>query len=132
MIKIKPIKRKNPHHRNEPAKYYLTPLCEGEASMEDLCHLIAQRAGMDIASTQMIIEAILHEIPKQLANGNAVKLGDLGCLRLTFHSEGVEKKSQLNTNHISQVTLKFKPTPEFEHMANKLKFEQVKEDTTTR
>jgi hypothetical protein len=55
----------------------------------------------------------------------SVSLGDLGTLRLSFSSEGVEKPEDFNVSMISGVKVVFIPSVELKKQLVDIKFEKA-------
>lgn len=59
-----------------------------------------------------VIEALVEEIQTNLANGDKVKLNQLGTLHMTFRCPGVEKSEDCTVRNISKVNIRFVPDKE--------------------
>ena len=57
-----------------------------------------------------MLDALQYEILQTLADGNSVRLGDLGSFRLTMHGEGVttaKEAKEKGANLIKRVSVRF-------------------------
>ena len=64
---------------------------------------------------------------EHLANGQIVRLGDLGSVRVSFSSEGADKESDITANSITDARIIFTPSPRLKEMLKTLKFEKAKQ-----
>ena len=56
-----------------------------------------------------VLNNFVQLIPKYLANGNIVSLGELGNLRLNFSSEGTDTENAFSPSKIKKVRIVFTP-----------------------
>ena len=71
---------------------------------------IEKRSGVSSASVKAVLDALQYEILQTLADGNSVRLGDLGSFRLTMHGEGVttaKEAKEKGANLIKRVSVRF-------------------------
>jgi predicted histone-like DNA-binding protein len=69
-----------------------------------------------------VLEALLTLIPREIANGNIVNLGDFGAFRLRIQSEGVDNPEDVTANNIKRVLPLFTPGKEFKQALNNTEF----------
>ena len=90
MAKFKLTQKKNPMKKDEPAKWYAIPSVVNRLTTRTVCKVVTRNtttAPTEAESTfNLVCDGIVHE----LQQGNSVQLGELGWLRLSFGSEGVE------------------------------------------
>ena len=71
---------------------------------------IEKRSGVSSASVKAVLDALQYEILQTLADGNSVRLGDLGSFHLTMHAEGtptVKEAKEKGANLIKRVSVRF-------------------------
>ena len=91
MYKYKLVQRSNPLVKGSPKKWYASPLSEA-------AHL----------------ELLGNYARQQLLQGHTVRVGDLGTLRITFKSDGVEDITKYNASTmIKEPRILFMPSREF-------------------
>ena len=90
MAKFKLTQKKNPQDKAAPAKWYAIPSVVNRLTTRTVCKVVTRNtttAPTEAESTfNLVCDGIVHE----LQQGNSVQLGELGWLRLSFGSEGVE------------------------------------------
>jgi predicted histone-like DNA-binding protein len=107
-MKYKLIWRVNPQNRAEK-KLYASPVNEGKITKTDLAKEIVNISALSRGDVSSVIENLLEILPKYLLMGKSVSLGELGSLRVSFGSEGVEDEKDFNVNKISGVKIIFTP-----------------------
>ncbi len=64
-------------------------------------------------------------IREQLLLGNKVELGDLGAFSVTLTSEGAENADAFTSANISDVKVRWSPSPMFKNLINEATFQYV-------
>lgn len=92
--------------------YYLRqkPKTCGTVDIDVLAASIQKNCAMTKGDVKHVIEALVEEIQTNLANGDKVKLNQLGTLHMTFRCPGVEKSEDCTVRNISKVNIRFVPT----------------------
>ncbi len=114
MQKFKLVKKVNPAKRQEPKKWYTIPL--GEVAQNVKAMTRAATANTTTASIEMeaAMELFGQYAVQQLQQGHTVRLGNLGTLRISFKSDGVEDITKFNASKmIHDPRVVFTPTREF-------------------
>lgn len=122
-MKYKILKRVNPSDRTQE-KWYAAPINEGRITKTDITKEIVTISSLSRGDVSNVIENLLDVIPKYLLMGKSVNLGELGTLRLSFSSEGVESPEMVKTNHIKGVKVIFTPGSELKNVLKDIKFEK--------
>ena len=125
-MKYKMIERGNPINPAAPKKLYATPVYDGMVNMktlEDDLVLISSLSRGDIAS---VLTNTLDIIPKYLLMGKSVKLGELGTLRISFSSEGVDAPGEFTVGMIKGKRVIFTPGPLLRTILDRMTFEKQK------
>lgn len=122
-MKYKLIQRANPQNRDE-SKWYAAPVNNGNITKTDLVKEIVNISSLSRGDVSNTIENIIDIVPKYLLMGKSVKLGELGTLRLSFSSEGVENPDEFNVGKISGLKVIFTPSAELKKLLADIKFEK--------
>jgi nucleoid DNA-binding protein len=64
-------------------------------------------------------------VPKCLADGQIVRLGDFGSFYIRIKSEGATTEDGFNVSMIKDTKLHFRPGKEIENVLNNITFEKV-------
>ena len=80
--------------KSSPMLYYLRqkPKTCGTVDIDVLAASIQKNCAMTKGDVKHVIEALVEEIQANLANGDKVKLNQLGTLHMTFRCPGVPDK----------------------------------------
>ncbi len=122
-MKYKLTKRANPQDRTKE-KWYASPVNDGKITKTDLTKEIVTLSSLSRGDVSNVIESLLEIIPKYLLMGKSVILGELGTLRLSFSSEGVEAVEQFRPTLIKGNRILFTPGVELKKNVGELKFER--------
>jgi predicted histone-like DNA-binding protein len=122
-MKYRLISRENPLDRNK-SKWYANPVNNGKITKADLAKEIVNISALSRGDVSSVIENLLDVIPKYLLMGKSVYLGELGTLRISFSSEGVETQKEFNVNKITGVKIIFTPGVELKEDLRDIHFER--------
>ena len=111
MAKFKLTQKKNPQDKAAPAKWYAIPSIVNRLTTRTVCKVVTRNtttAPTEAESTfNLVCDGIVHE----LQQGNSVQLGELGWLRLSFGSEGVEDLTKFDAaSMIKNLKVVFSPS----------------------
>ena len=124
-MKYKLVERKNPQNPNAKGKLYASPAPEGRVTQNELKKEIVQLSSLSKGDVSNVIESFIDVIPKYLLMGKSVSLGELGTLRLSFSSEGVESVEEFTVSKISGVRVLFTPSPSLRKSLTDITFEKA-------
>ena len=107
-------RRKIVSDANSPKLFYLRqkPKTCGTVDIDVLAASIEKNCAMTKGDVKHVIEALVEEIQGNLANGDKVKLNQLGTFHMTFRCSGVETSDKCTVRNISKVNIRFSPDKE--------------------
>lgn len=108
-IKYKTVARKNPGDQTAPPKYYAQAVSSGKTTLRQMAKIISDISTVSSIDTMAALEAFLHTIPQEMADGRIVKLGDFGSFSVTISSEGVENEADFTVSKIKKYSVRFRP-----------------------
>jgi predicted histone-like DNA-binding protein len=114
----------NPQDRAKK-KLYASPVNDGKITKTDLAKEIVNISALSRGDVSSAIENLLEIIPKYLLTGKSVSLGELGTLRVSFSSEGVDNREDFNTGKITGVKIIFTPGVELKKQLYNIHFEMA-------
>jgi predicted histone-like DNA-binding protein len=123
-MKYKLVQRANPLDRSK-VKYYATPIIDGNISKSDLTKEIAAISSMSRGDVSNVIEGMRDVTPKYAKMSKSISIGELGTLRISFTSEGVENIEDFNVNMIKDVRYIFTPSKELKQQLIDIHFEKA-------
>ena len=124
--RYKVIEKVNPQDRQGPRKYYPSLQTDGRSKQRDLALEAADRSTLSDADMDASMTNLLNLIPKHLADGKIVDLGEFGTFRLTISTEGAATAEEVTVRNIKKVGVRFTPGPAFKKMLEDVVFEKVK------
>jgi len=77
------------------------------------------------ADVRAVVYALLEVMILEMADGKIVRLGELGSLRVTISSEGVEKEEDVRASTIRGAKVIFTPGKDLKTMLETLTYEKI-------
>lgn len=107
-------RRKDVTDANSRKLFYLRqkPKTCGTVDIDVLAASIQKNCAMTKGDVKHVIEALVEEIQTNLANGDKVKLNQLGTFHMTFCCPGVETSDKCTVRNITKVNIRFVPDKE--------------------
>ncbi|MDR2118451.1 MAG: DNA-binding protein [Tannerellaceae bacterium] len=125
-MKFKVQKRVNPSRPEGKKIQFAVPINPGKMTVKDFSAQIAARSSLTRGDVESTLTNFLEALPAFLRLGMSVQLGDLGTMRLSIQSEGVEEDQSFTTNHIKGVRVVFVPGIELKNSLKHIPFEEEK------
>ncbi len=121
-VKFNVVQRANPANRTAPKKFYPSIQSTGRVTLRQLADRIAEMSTISSADSMAVLEALLKIIPRELANGNIVELGDFGNFWLRFSADGCDKAENVRGDMITGLLPRFIPGKEFRKVLDAISF----------
>jgi predicted histone-like DNA-binding protein len=112
-VKFNVVERGNPANQTAPKKFYPSIQSTGRVTTRQLAEQAAQESTMSSTDIMAAIETFLTIIPRELAKGNIVELGDFGNFWLKTESDGAETAEAVKATQIKGVQPRFNPGKTF-------------------
>ncbi|MBL1410682.1 HU family DNA-binding protein [Sphingobacterium faecale] len=90
-----------------PNKFYLRPISSGEKNLDELAADIAHSSSLTEADVYAVLQSLVREIPRAIADGYIVRLGNLGSFRMSINSSGSHSADQVSEQNIIKRRLIF-------------------------
>jgi len=126
-IKYQLIQRGNPGKPEDPKKFYASAQNDGDVSLRRLSKEIAEISTVSTPDTMAVIESLLQLIPRHLADGRIVRLGDFGSFGVRLKSGGAESAETFSSSLIEGAKLYFRPGRELNRAMNDLSYQKLPE-----
>ncbi len=120
------VQRQDPTDRSAPAKFFPAPIWTGEVTLRQLAERISKSCTLTPSDIAAVLESFLAEVPDVLLNGQSVRLGDFGILRLTFKTSGSSTKDDVGSANIQHVRVVFRSGVELKRQLQKAEFRKIK------
>lgn len=106
-------------------KYYASTRLDGELTLSGLTAHIEKISTVSGADIRAVVYAIVDVMKVSLANGQIVRLGELGSLRVNISSEGKETGKEVNVASIKGSRVVFTPGKDIKEMLLNLSYEKA-------
>lgn len=103
-------------------KFYASPLTSGELTLTGLTKSIEKISTVSGVDIRAVVYAMVDVIQSSLADGQIVRLGELGSLRVSVSSEGKATASEVNATAIKNSRVIFTPGKGIKDMLKTLEF----------
>ena len=121
-IAEKAVERGNPSDPQAPKKFYPSIQSSGRLTLRPLAAIAADRSTLTETDFIAAVESFLAIVPKELAKGNIVELGDFGSFWLKTSTEGAETAEAVRADQSSTVLPRFNPGKEFKRTLDNIEF----------
>ena len=123
------VARKNPKEPEFPPKFYAHAQARGEADIKTLSDRIQVMCTVTRADVMAVLVALETTVNDCLANGEIVRLGDLGSLQMSLSSDGAVSKEDFTPSMIKKSRILFRPGETLQAMQKTLRYERVEQHT---
>ncbi|MDY3318067.1 HU family DNA-binding protein [Riemerella anatipestifer] len=106
-------------------KFYASPVYQGEKTLEGLTKDIEKISTVSGADIRAVLYALVDVMQNSLSDGQIVRLGELGSMRVSLSSEGKAKEEEITSAAIKSAKVLFTPGSDLKKMLQTLKFEKA-------
>lgn len=121
-VKFNVVERGNPGNPSAPKKFYPSIQSSGRVTTSELAAQAAQESTLSPADLMGALEIFLSIIPRELAKGNIVELGDFGNFWLRIEAAGSESEADVRAENITSVKPRFSPGKLFKKALDAIDF----------
>ncbi|MCK0205815.1 HU family DNA-binding protein [Ornithobacterium rhinotracheale] len=107
-------------------KYYASPVYGKEKSLAGLIKDIEKISTVSGADIKAVVYALVDVMQESLSDGQIVRLGELGSMRVNISSEGKAKEAEVTQHAIRGAKVIFTPGTDLKKILNTLSYEKVK------
>lgn len=119
------VAKVNPKDPQGARLYYAQVQSRGAVTLSTIARRIQQTCTVTRADIMGALAALEQSICEGLANGEIIRLGELGSLQMIIRSKGSETEKEYNTDLISRVYPLFRPGQGLQDMLATLTYAQV-------
>lgn len=106
-------------------KFYASTSTAGEMTLEKLTKRIEQSSTVSGADIRAVIYAMVEVMQDALEDGQVVRLGDLGSLKVGISSNGEESADKVSSSSIKGAKTIFTPGSNLKKMLLTLSYEKL-------
>lgn len=121
------VERKDPSNPEIQGKYYAQAQARGEAGIRELSQCIQQTCTVTRADVMAVLIALEDVVSDSLANGEIVRLGELGSLQVSLSGSGAATKEEYHDGLIERAKILFRGGQTLSNMLGTLKYEKVEQ-----
>ncbi len=105
-------------------KFYASTSSSGELTLEKLTRRIEKNSTVGGADIRAVLYAMVEMMQESLEDGQIVRLGDLGSIRVNVKSRGEEKEEDVTSASITAAKAIFTPSTKLKDVLKNLKYEK--------
>lgn len=124
-MRLVTVKKKNPVKPSDPEKYYMQATVTGEVTFETIARRIAKNTMAGRGDVLGVIASLVDEIIESLEEGNTVRMGDLGCMRVSVSSKGVDDPEKASAANVKKARIVFRPSVLMKERISRMSFRQA-------
>lgn len=106
-------------------KFYASSTTIGELTLDKLTKRIAQNSTVGGADIRAVLYAMVEVMQDSLEEGEIVRLGELGSLRVSISSNGEASEKDVSSSSIKGSKTIFTPGPDLKKMLKNLEYEKI-------
>jgi predicted histone-like DNA-binding protein len=103
-------------------KFYASPVMSGDLTLAGLTRKIEKISTVSGADIRAVLYAMVDVMRDSLADGQIVRLGEMGSLRVSISSEGKENADEVNAKAIKNAKVIFTPGKDIKDMLATLNY----------
>ncbi|WP_167619308.1 HU family DNA-binding protein [Maribellus sediminis] len=125
-VKFKVIERGEPGVAGGGTKkYYASTVSSGEMTLNKLTKSIEKVSTVSGADIRAVLYAMVDVMKDALSDGQIVRLGDLGSLRISISSNGEATADDVDKNSVKGARTIFTPSTELKNMLKTIDFKKA-------
>ncbi len=110
MVNVKAVAKRNPQKPDEAPQYYASAVRDELIDTDSFVKLITQNCSLGRPDVYALMVTISELIPKLLAEGKSVSLGDIGTFSVSVKSESAESAKKLKSKMIKGLNIVYRPS----------------------
>jgi predicted histone-like DNA-binding protein len=125
-VQFKMVPKQNNLSTPPVVKYYPCAVSQGEVNLDDLAKIISESSSMSKADCYGVIIALSNAIGKSLAEGNIVKIDNLGTFALKLQGSAADSPEPLGKNSIKGAKINYKPSKELKKRREQVTYKRIR------
>lgn len=125
-VQFKMIPKKNSLVSPPETKYYPCAVSKGEVNLDDLARIVASRTTMSRPDCFGVIMALSDVIGESLANGNIVRIDNLGTFQINLTGTPADTEAALGKSNIKAAKINYKPSKDLKTRMKKITYKRMR------
>ncbi len=109
---------------NGPKKFYAQAISKDVMNIDTLTYRIEQISTVSGGDIRAVLYTLVEVVSDLLKDGHIVELGDLGRMRISIHSAGMETADEVNAGSVKKGRIIFRPGKMMQRMIKLLEFKK--------
>ena len=126
MLKFKVIKRNYPRDLNAQPKFHASIKRNQNVGLDHMVDELRKISSINKGDAVSTLINLIELVPKELARGNTVTLGNLGTFWLSVSSQGFDNAEDVSPKAINKVKVHFKASNQLKDLMSNLTYEDRK------
>ena len=126
MLKFKVIKRNYPRDLNAQPKFHASIKRNQNVGLDHMVDELRKIYSINKGDAVSTLINLIDLVPKELARGNTVTLGNLGTFWLSVSSQGFDNAEDVSPKAINKVKVHFKASNQLKDLMSNLTYEDRK------
>ncbi|PIQ08934.1 MAG: DNA-binding protein [Ignavibacteriales bacterium CG18_big_fil_WC_8_21_14_2_50_31_20] len=106
-------------------KFYASPNMSGEMTLIGLTKAIEKISTVSGADIRAVLYSLIDVMKDQLSEGQIIRLGELGSLRVSFSSDGKVTAQEVNATCIKNPKVVFTPGKQLKEMLVLMEYQKA-------
>ncbi len=124
-VKYSVVSKLNPQDKDAVPKFYACAQSAGVQTLEDMSKVIEKNCTLTSTDVMAVLHAMDEVMRDQLANGQIVRIGDLGYARLSLRSQGADTLESFSSDMITKARIVFTPSVNTQKTLRTLNYTRV-------
>jgi len=108
-------------------KFYASASASGELTLEKLTTRIEKNSTVGGADIRAVLYSMVEMMQESLEDGEIVRLGDLGSLKINISSIGEDEADKVTVNSIKKARTVFTPSQKLKKILNNIEYQKLAE-----
>ena len=126
MLKFKVIKRNYPRDLNAQPKFHASIKRNQNVGLDHMVDELRKISSINKGDAVSTLINLIDLVPKELARGDTVTLGNLGTFWLSVSSQGFDNEEDVSPKAINKVKVHFKASNQLKDLMSNLTYEDRK------
>ena len=123
MLRLKVIKRRNPRDLSAQPKFYASVKRNQNVGLDHLVDELSLISPINKGDAVSVLINLIDIVPKELAMGNTVTLGNLGTFWINVSSKGFDTEKEVSPKAINKVKVHFKASNQLKVLMSNLRYD---------
>lgn len=106
-------------------KWYASTKTRGEVSFEELANRLTEFSTVSPADAYSVLKGLNQVLPQMLANGDIVRLGDIGNFYVSVSSTAEDQEEDVSASSIKKAKVLYHPGKAIANMLKTLTFKKA-------